>query len=122
MCLIVHFIDNDWKLNKRILSFCPISSHSGKEIGMTIERCLLDWEIDKVFTVTIDNASSNDLAIDWLKKKITNWCTGILNGKHMHMRCIAHIINLVVQDGLKEMSFFFCCSCTRCCQVCETNS
>jgi hypothetical protein len=106
MCLIVHFIDNDWKLNKRILIFCLISSHSGKEIGMTIERCLLDWKIDKVFTVTVDNASSNDLAIDWLRKKITNWCTRILNGKHLHMRCIAHIINLIVQDGLKEMFFF----------------
>jgi BED zinc finger len=44
MCLTIHFIDNDWKLNKRILSFCPISGHSGKEIGMAVERCLLDWE------------------------------------------------------------------------------
>ncbi|XP_078154148.1 zinc finger BED domain-containing protein RICESLEEPER 2-like [Carex rostrata] len=104
MCLTAHFIDSDWKLNKRIINFCPVSSHSGKEIGMAIEKCLFEWEIDQVFTVTVDNASSNDLAIDYLKKKITNWGTGILNGKHLHMRCIAHIINLVVQDGLKEMS------------------
>jgi hypothetical protein len=104
MCLTIHFIDNDWKLNKIILNFCPISGHSGKEIRMTVERCLLDWEIDQVFTVTVDNASSNDLAIDWLKKMITNWGTGTLNGKHLHMRCIAHIINLVVQDSLKEMN------------------
>ena len=29
MCLTAHFIDDDWKLNKRILNFCPITSHKG---------------------------------------------------------------------------------------------
>ena len=61
-----------------------------------------DWGIDKIFTVTIDNASSNDVAISYLKKKFNQVRTSILQGKYLHMRCIAHIINLVVSDGLKE--------------------
>ncbi|KAH1082658.1 hypothetical protein J1N35_022419 [Gossypium stocksii] len=67
LCIIAHFIDNDWKLNKKILNFCPIPSHKGESIGMVIEKYLLNWGIDKLFTVTVDNASSNDVAIGYLR-------------------------------------------------------
>nr|KJB10737.1 hypothetical protein B456_001G220000 [Gossypium raimondii] len=101
LCITAHFIDNDWKLNKKILNFCPISSHKGESIGMVIEKCLLNWGIDKLFTVTIDNASSNDVAIGYLRKKFN---PRIQNGKYFHMRCMAHIVNLIVVEGLKEMN------------------
>ncbi|KAL0403928.1 UNVERIFIED_CONTAM: hypothetical protein Sradi_2033600 [Sesamum radiatum] len=54
-----------------------------------------------VFSITVDNASSNDGAIAYLKKKFDNWGQNILGGRYVHMRCMAHIVNLVVQDGLK---------------------
>ncbi|XP_011071498.1 zinc finger BED domain-containing protein RICESLEEPER 1-like [Sesamum indicum] len=61
----------------------------------------LEMELLWIFTITVDNASSNDGAMVYLKKKLENWGQNILGGKYVHMRCIAHIINLVVQDGLK---------------------
>ncbi|XP_077240361.1 zinc finger BED domain-containing protein RICESLEEPER 2-like [Tasmannia lanceolata] len=103
MCLIAHYIDSDWKLHKKIIKFCPISSHKGEAIGRAVEKCLLSWGIDKVFTITVDIASSNDVAVGYLKRRIVNWGYSILQGKYLHMRCIAHIINLVVCDGLKEV-------------------
>ncbi|KAK4492681.1 hypothetical protein RD792_003501 [Penstemon davidsonii] len=54
MCLTVHFIDDDWNLQKRILNFCPIFGHKGENIGMDVEKCLKDWGIEKIFTVTLD--------------------------------------------------------------------
>ncbi|XP_021600741.1 zinc finger BED domain-containing protein RICESLEEPER 2-like [Manihot esculenta] len=69
---------------------------------MAIESCLLNWGNKRVFTVTVDNASSNDVAISYLKKKINAWGFSILNCKYLHMRCIAHITNLVVVDGMKD--------------------
>lgn len=63
MCLTAHYIDNDWKLNKKIINFCPISSHRGRDIAWEIERCLNGWDIDKVFTMTVDNASTNAVAL-----------------------------------------------------------
>ncbi|KAL2252491.1 UNVERIFIED_CONTAM: putative AC transposase [Sesamum indicum] len=101
MCLTAHFIDDDWNLHKRILNFCPIIGHKSEEIGKGVEKCLLDWGIDRVFSITVDNASSNDGAIIYLRKKFENWGQNILGGRYVHMRCMAHIVNLVVQDGLR---------------------
>jgi len=103
MCLTAHWIDNDWKLNKRILNFCPIPSHKGDELGRAVERCLVEWGIENVFTITVDNASSNDTMIAYLKKRLNNWNGTMLHGKYLHMRCIAHIVNLIVNDGIKEL-------------------
>ncbi|GJU19766.1 zinc finger BED domain-containing protein RICESLEEPER 2-like protein [Tanacetum coccineum] len=46
---------------------------------------------------------SNDKAIDYLKGKLVKWGDNcILKEKWTHVRCFAHILNLVMQDGLKE--------------------
>jgi len=61
MCLTAHFFDDSWRLHKRIINFCPVAGHSGELIGRSVEKCLLDWGIKRVMTLTVDNASSNDL-------------------------------------------------------------
>ncbi|KAL0444337.1 UNVERIFIED_CONTAM: Zinc finger BED domain-containing protein RICESLEEPER 2 [Sesamum latifolium] len=101
MCLTAHFIDDDRNLHKRILNFCPIIGHKSEEIGKGVEKYLLNWGIDRVFSITVDNASSNDGAIAYLKKKFENWGQNILGGRYLHMKCMARIVNFVVQDGLK---------------------
>lgn len=83
------------------MNFCPISGHKSEKIGKYIEICLLDCGIGKIFTITVDNAPSNDGVIVYLQKKFDNWENNNLGGKYVHVRCIAHIINFVVQDGLK---------------------
>ncbi|XP_031251216.1 zinc finger BED domain-containing protein RICESLEEPER 1-like [Pistacia vera] len=103
MCLTAHFTDDDWKLHKKILNFCPIASHKGLLIGKAIERCLLDWGISKVFTITVDNASSNDIGIKYLQNRLESWKGSVLSGDFLHMRCCAHILSLTVKEGLKDM-------------------
>ncbi|KAG8640804.1 hypothetical protein MANES_13G082916v8 [Manihot esculenta] len=104
MCISAYFIDNVWKLHKRIINFYPISSHKGETVGRTIETYLLEWGLDKIFTVIVDNASSNDVPISYLIKKLANWGVSVANSTYLHMRCMAHIINLIVQDGLKDVN------------------
>ncbi|XP_031095252.1 zinc finger BED domain-containing protein RICESLEEPER 2-like [Ipomoea triloba] len=102
MVVTAHFIDEDWKLHKKIISFIPVTSHKGQYIAKALENCLLEWGLRNVFTVTVDNASSNDTALGFLKRKLLSWGSSTVKCKYLHMRCIAHILNLVVQDGLKE--------------------
>ncbi|KAK2640602.1 hypothetical protein Ddye_028397 [Dipteronia dyeriana] len=62
-------------------------------------------EGDRVFTITVDNASANDVAIKYVKKKLSNWVVDgiILEGEFFHVRCCAHILNLIVTEGLKDI-------------------
>ncbi|KAL4310715.1 hypothetical protein GQ457_01G026340 [Hibiscus cannabinus] len=103
MCLTAHFIDDTWKLHKMIINFCPIAGHSGELIGRAVEKCLLEWGLKRILTITVDNASSNDLAIKYLKQIVNLWDGSVLDARFLHMRCAAHILNLVVKDGLKDV-------------------
>ncbi|KAK3188999.1 hypothetical protein Dsin_028560 [Dipteronia sinensis] len=105
MVVTAHFIDYDWQLQKRILSFSQIVDHKGDSIGKCIENVLIEWGIDKVFTITVDNATANTTAIGYVIKKLNSWQDdgAVLGGKYLHVRCCAHILNLIVGDGLKDL-------------------
>jgi hypothetical protein len=86
-------------LNKRILNFCQVSNHKGETICQAIESCLFKWGIDKILTVTVDNASSINLTIKYLKRVTIEWATNILSNDFMHVRCCAHVVCV----GLKNI-------------------
>ncbi|KAL4582976.1 hypothetical protein LXL04_007540 [Taraxacum kok-saghyz] len=104
MYLTAHFIDDDWTLHKRIINFCPIVGHSGVLIGRAIEKYLVEWGFKNIFTITVDNASSNDVAVNHLKKVLNHWKCGVLKGAFLHMRYAAHILNLVVKYVLIDVN------------------
>ncbi|KAL6286717.1 hypothetical protein ACE6H2_011107 [Prunus campanulata] len=64
-----------------------------------------------ILTITAENASSNTKAIDYLKSKMGHLGNGslVLDGKYMHIRCCAHIVNLIVRDGLKKLEKSILC-------------
>lgn len=72
MCITTHFNDSEWNLYKRIINFCIIPNHKGETIGGKIESCMLEWGIGSIFTITVDNASSNDTGLDYLRKRIAH--------------------------------------------------
>lgn len=53
--------------------------------------------------MTLDNASSNDTFVELLKGQLNLKDALLMNGKFFHIRCCAHILNLIVQDGLKHI-------------------
>ena len=101
MTITASFIDDNWQLHKKVISFFKVKGHKGEDIGKNLLRCLTEWGLDKVMTVTVDNASANDNGVAVLRRQLQG--TNIAGGKYLHMRCAAHIINLIVQDGLKEV-------------------
>ncbi|XP_057436087.1 zinc finger BED domain-containing protein RICESLEEPER 2-like [Lotus japonicus] len=104
LTLTAHFIDNEWNYQKRIISFAEVINHKGDTIGRKIEEILRDWGLRNVSTITVDNASSNDGAVSYLKTRLKNFNGLVLDGQFLHMRCCAHILNLVVNDGLVDLN------------------
>lgn len=104
MVLTAHFIDSSWTMHKRVLNFCVIPNHQGSTIGKIIEQCLHEWSIKNVLTISVDNASANKVALDYVRKKLNSGDKQLLlDGKYLHVRCLAHIVNLIVKSGLKCM-------------------
>jgi hypothetical protein len=103
MCLVAHYIDVDWILQCRVLNFIKLDHpHNDIVISQTVFECLVEWKIeDKILTITVDNVSSNDSTITNLKSNILARKNLIFDPIYFHVRCVAHIINLVVNDGLQ---------------------
>ena len=89
-------------LNKRIILFKTINTpHSGKNIATLTNDEIINLCIrDKIFTITLDNAYNNDETIQILKRF---WQIKKDHAKLFHVRCCAHILNLIVKDGLKQV-------------------
>jgi hypothetical protein len=53
--------------------------------------------------ITVDNTSNNDRAAAILKLNLQGRGKLHFDGLFFHVRCCAHILNLVVQDGLSTI-------------------
>ncbi|WZZ27582.1 hypothetical protein YC2023_010983 [Brassica napus] len=103
MCVTAHYIDQNWKLNSKILSFSALPPpHNGMSVAVHLLESLKEWGLDKkVFSITLDNASSNDSMQDIVKSQLLLNDDLLCGGECFHVRCAAHILNMIVQDGLK---------------------
>ena len=80
------------------------SPRRGIDVADAIFKCLKTWGIEnKVFSISMDNASYNDSCIRCLKENISLSSKLFLGGSLFHVRCCAHILNLLVQDGLSTI-------------------
>ncbi|CDP03495.1 unnamed protein product [Coffea canephora] len=105
MAVTGHFVDSDWVLQKRVLNFCNVPPpHTGVIIADALSKYFLEWGIEnKVSTITVDNASYNDVCIRRVKEDFSLRKRLSIGGKIFHVRCCAHILNLLVQDGLNQI-------------------
>ena len=68
----------------------------------SIYMCSSEWKIDrKICSIPVDNCKTNDVMVGMLKEELLG--NFLIGGDLFHVRCAAHILNLVVQDGLKVL-------------------
>jgi hypothetical protein len=114
--VVSHYVNSDWGLEKRLLGLRPIESvHTGSNIAEHVSMVVDEYGIsDNFFAITLDNASSNKIAMSLLQPMFTGYLDfgsteqfDLDDGEDLrsilHQRCACHIINLIVKSGLKRM-------------------
>ncbi|CAB5349096.1 unnamed protein product [Rhizophagus irregularis] len=104
LAITVHWITKDWKLCDSLLDFIKLSGpHSGENLrNAFVESCNDFGILEKIFAITSDNASNNDTFMRYLEDVCQNKSINF-NAVDNYCRCIAHIMNLAVQDILKQI-------------------
>ena len=94
--LVVHFVDDDWILQKRIIGFrCLDVKHIGQNIDDRITTVLFEWKLEnRIIAFTLDNASANNCAIEIIRPFVSGH-----HDKLLHQICACHIINLIIKSG-----------------------
>jgi len=105
LTVTAHFVDSEWILQKKIISFYHMPPpHNGVALADKVFTLIGEWGIEnKLFSITLDNASAMDSFVEKLKIKLNSRDLLLMDGRFFHVRCRAHILNLIVQDGLKEI-------------------
>ncbi|XP_060965659.1 zinc finger BED domain-containing protein RICESLEEPER 2-like [Cannabis sativa] len=99
MVVTAHYIDDSWILRNRIIRFIYVPTPHTAKLKVLME-CLIEWSIErKLSTLTLDNRIVNIAMMDQMKEKLRNTSL-LMKGKLLHMKCSAHILNLIVQQGL----------------------
>ena len=103
LSVVAHFINADWQLEKMVLGLRLIDvSHNAENIAERVASVLAEYGIlNKVFSVTLDNASANKNAMDKLKPILKEYLGSDL---FLHQRCACHIINLIVKEALAAVN------------------
>ncbi|CAG8630558.1 4045_t:CDS:2 [Gigaspora rosea] len=91
LAITIHFIDENWKLQHLYWIYF---SYTGESIANKVYSLLEEFKIEtKVIAITTDNGSNLISAANFLQDKL------ILND-FCYYKCIAYILNLIVQTGL----------------------
>jgi hypothetical protein len=116
--VVAHYVNLDWELQKRVIGLRLIEvKHSGENIAERVGAVVEEYGlIDKVFSVTLDNASSNAKAMETLSPLFAGYLGHDPAPEYtdpnqrtytlVHQRCACHIINLIVKSGLKRLKPF----------------
>lgn len=100
-CVSAHFIDHEWRLQKRVLRFKLIPPpYDGLSVGDEIALCMVQWNIEhKVFSITLDTLASDHCVVAMLKSRLDTKRYLLCKGAFFYVGCFAHLLNVNVQAG-----------------------
>lgn len=102
MAITVYFIDKDWNYREMLLGFKPLHGpHTGNNLSNVLHRLLEERKLlDRIFSVTTDNATNNDTMIRALQERLLS--IGAISSRESIVRvpCMAHVIQLCLKQLL----------------------
>lgn len=102
--ITVHWIDEDWKSRCLLIGLEPLSGpHSGENLCKVFVNVCNEFGIlSKIQAITTDNAANNMTFLQHLETTCQEQSIPF-QAENRHVRCLAHVMNLAVQDFLAEL-------------------
>ncbi|CAL5008076.1 unnamed protein product [Urochloa decumbens] len=114
LCLAVHFIDSDWKLQRKIIKFRPLLTNLDRMIHFSevsvldsesgpfniIWEAIRDWNLDqKLFSLTSVGEIRNDKGTSKLKDFLIQRKCLPIGGELYNIACMEDVLNSIVSKG-----------------------
>ncbi|KAM4063264.1 ribonuclease H-like protein [Hirsutella rhossiliensis] len=105
--VVAMWIDATGKRRSTVLGMRRVhGEHSGENLGSTVLELLKEYDIggDQIGYFMLDNASSNDTAVEFILKELCPWMKP-QQRRHRRLRCLGHIVNLCCQAFLIRRNY-----------------
>lgn len=105
LCLTAHYIDEDWKLQKKVLNFVSLDpTHTEDMLSEVIIKCLMEWEVGhKLFSMTFHDCATNDDVALRVKDHFSQDRPLLSSGQLLDVRCAGYVLHLIVQDCIEAL-------------------
>ena len=108
ICLTAHFVDEDWKLNSKVLNFCLVLPAVSEMCERMVEF-LNDWGIEKkIFSLTLEDSFKNKILQEQFQNQLVLHNGLLCDGEFLHGHCFARVLKLIVEEGLKLVRDVVC--------------
>jgi hypothetical protein len=107
--VIGHWLTEDFSYTERVLEFIELQGiHSGENLASAIQTMLSQLDLqEKLITITGDNAGNNEVMASelfhTLKETAFDKDKIQFQGLDSYIRCLAHVLNLIVKDILRAL-------------------
>ncbi|CAI9088879.1 OLC1v1023329C1 [Oldenlandia corymbosa var. corymbosa] len=105
MSLTAYFVDEDWKLQQKMLNFITLDPTQTDDIlSEVVIKCLTDWSIDrKIFSMTFDDCSLYEDMVLKIKEWLSQNKPLLRNGELFDIRCASQVLKSIVQDAMEAV-------------------
>ncbi|KAI7956152.1 hypothetical protein MJO29_007551 [Puccinia striiformis f. sp. tritici] len=102
MAITAHGITEDWKMLDVVVGMPTVhGEHSGENFGNMFVNRLAEMEIsNSSISITADNASNNTTLARQVQRQLGK---PLFAADKQLLGCMAHVINLAAQDGIKAI-------------------
>ena len=100
-----YYIDQNWKYQKKLIEFEPISEqHTGQNLAPIVENILLEYGLEKhLLAVTTDNAGNNGTMRAELHDALSQLHGVEWNHELDTISCLAHVLQLIEKQLVKGL-------------------
>jgi hypothetical protein len=105
LCLRVHYIDDEWEKQQKVITFRAVdSSCNAKELSDIISGAVEHWGLDgKVFCIILDDAFIDNSVALSVKANLQERNPLSANQSLFVVRYATHLVDRVIQVGLDEL-------------------